>query len=56
VAAWYLWRAVDLHKAGKLPAPITKTRMKLVKKRKPQAARVAGRKKKTRPGKARAKK
>ena len=21
VAAWYLWRAVDLHRAGKLPAP-----------------------------------
>jgi DNA-3-methyladenine glycosylase II len=31
VAAWYLWRAVDLHKAGKLPAPSQKTRIKLVK-------------------------
>ena len=34
VAAWYLWRAVDLHKAGKLPAPAAPTRIKLVKKRK----------------------
>ena len=31
-AAWYLWRAVDLHKAGKLPAPLQKTRIKIVKK------------------------
>jgi DNA-3-methyladenine glycosylase II len=43
VAAWYLWRAVDLHKAGKLPAPATSTRIKLVKRRKPEAARAAGR-------------
>jgi DNA-3-methyladenine glycosylase II len=35
VAAWYLWRAVDLHRAGKLPAPATPTRVKTVKK-KPQ--------------------
>jgi DNA-3-methyladenine glycosylase II len=34
VAAWYLWRAVDLHRAGKLPAPATKTRITLVKKKK----------------------
>jgi DNA-3-methyladenine glycosylase II len=33
VAAWYLWRAVDLHKAGKLPTPTVKTRIKLEKKR-----------------------
>ena len=33
VAAWYLWRAVDLHKAGKLPAPSQKTRIKIVKKK-----------------------
>ena len=33
VAAWYLWRAVDLHRAGKLPAPVLPTRIKLVKKR-----------------------
>jgi DNA-3-methyladenine glycosylase II len=31
VAAWYLWRAVDLHREGKLPAPVLKTRVKLVK-------------------------
>lgn len=34
VAAWYLWRAVDLHKAGKLPAPALPTRIKIVKKKK----------------------
>jgi len=33
VAAWYLWGAVDLHKAGKLPAPTVKTRIKLEKRR-----------------------
>jgi DNA-3-methyladenine glycosylase II len=46
VAAWYLWRAVDLHRAGKLPAPATPTRIKIVKK-KPvkKAAAPASRKK-----------
>ncbi|HUQ09140.1 MAG TPA: hypothetical protein VM146_02405 [Steroidobacteraceae bacterium] len=34
IAAWYLWRAVDLHKAGKLPAPATPTRIQVVKKKK----------------------
>jgi DNA-3-methyladenine glycosylase II len=38
VAAWYLWRAVDLHRAGKLPAPPVPTRIKLVKKKKRKAA------------------
>jgi DNA-3-methyladenine glycosylase II len=38
VAAWYLWRAVDLHRVGKLPAPMLPTRIKLVKKR-PQKKR-----------------
>jgi DNA-3-methyladenine glycosylase II len=33
VAAWYLWRAVDLHKAGKLPVPLQPTRIKVVKKK-----------------------
>jgi DNA-3-methyladenine glycosylase II len=33
VAAWYLWRAVDLHKAGKLPKATQKTRIKIVKKK-----------------------
>jgi DNA-3-methyladenine glycosylase II len=41
VAAWYLWRAVDLHKAGKLPAPPVKTRIKIVKKRPMQLAKAA---------------
>jgi len=39
VAAWYLWRAVDLHKAGKLPAPPHATRVKTVKKKKKQAGK-----------------
>jgi DNA-3-methyladenine glycosylase II len=38
VAAWYLWRAVDLHRAGKLPAPLQKTRIELVKKKKKAVA------------------
>jgi DNA-3-methyladenine glycosylase II len=33
VAAWYLWRAVDLHRAGKLPEPRIRTRIRLVKKK-----------------------
>jgi len=46
VAAWYLWRAVDLHKAGKLPAPATPTRIKQVKKRKPKPVRAGAKMKK----------
>ena len=42
VAAWYLWRAVDLHRAGKLPPPATPTRIKVVKKK--AAKKVATRK------------
>jgi DNA-3-methyladenine glycosylase II len=34
IAAWYLWRAVDLHKAGKLPAPATPTRIAIEKRKK----------------------
>ena len=60
VAAWYLWRAVDLHKAGKLPSPVVPTRIKLVKKRKvvkrKAAAARGARKKSGRGAKARAKK
>src|SRR3982750_310626 len=41
VAAWYLWRAVDLHKAGKLPAPTVKTRIKLEKKKAAKASKAA---------------
>ncbi len=55
VAAWYLWRAVDLHKAGKLPAPGVRTRIKQVKKRKVARKKAAG-KKPARRNKARAKK
>jgi len=46
VAAWYLWRAVDLHRAGKLPAPATPTRVKVVKKKPPKkVAKPSSRKK-----------
>ena len=48
VAAWYLWRAVDLHKAGKLPAPSQKTRIKIVKKK---AAKKVAKKKRGKPAK-----
>jgi DNA-3-methyladenine glycosylase II len=54
VAAWYLWRAVDLHRDGKLPAPPLPTRIKLVKRKKKKTGRVAARKPK-RTKKARAK-
>jgi hypothetical protein len=48
VAAWYLWRAVDLHRAGKLPTPATPTRIKTVKKKTQKKAvkKVAARKSK----------
>jgi len=49
VAAWYLWRAVDLHKAGKLPAPAAPTRIKLVKKRKAVKKRAAAKGKRAKP-------
>ena len=51
VAAWYLWRAVDLHREGKLPAPATPTRVKIVKKkvaRKKPAAKKRSRARKAR--------
>ncbi len=51
IAAWYLWRAVDLHRAGKLPAPTMKTRITLVKKRPAKKKAVA---KPRRAGRARA--
>ena len=59
VAAWYLWRAVDLHKAGKLPAPATRTRITLVKKKTAagkKAPRKKGQRKKKTAAKQRAKK
>jgi DNA-3-methyladenine glycosylase II len=46
VAAWYLWRAVDLHKAGKLPAPPQPTRIQIVKKKKKAAKKGAAKKSK----------
>jgi hypothetical protein len=54
VAAWYLWRAVDLHRAGKLPAPAAPTRIKLVKKRPKQRPARLAKKKSKRVRKARA--
>jgi DNA-3-methyladenine glycosylase II len=32
-AAWYLWRALELHRAGRLPAPVVRIRLPRVKKR-----------------------
>jgi DNA-3-methyladenine glycosylase II len=32
-AAWYLWRAVDLSRAGKLPAPCERIRLPRIKRR-----------------------
>jgi DNA-3-methyladenine glycosylase II len=46
VAAWYLWRAVDLHREGKLPAPVTPTRIQIVKKKKKTAKGAAAKRKK----------
>jgi DNA-3-methyladenine glycosylase II len=37
-AASYLWRAVELHREGKLPKPATPTRVKTVKKKVPMKA------------------
>jgi DNA-3-methyladenine glycosylase II len=54
VAAWYLWRAVDLHKIGKLPAPASPTKIAIVKQRKVAKRKSAARKKRrTRPARAR---
>ena len=46
VAAWYLWRAVDLHREGKLPTPVTPTRIKIVKKKKKMSKKAAPKSKK----------
>jgi DNA-3-methyladenine glycosylase II len=46
VAAWYLWRAVDLHREGKLPAPAMPIRIQIVKKKKKAAKGAAAKKKK----------
>jgi DNA-3-methyladenine glycosylase II len=47
-AAWYLWRALELARAGKLPAPLERVRLpraprKRRKKRAPKAAKVSAR-------------
>jgi DNA-3-methyladenine glycosylase II len=49
IAAWYLWRAVDLHKAGKLPAPATRTRIQIVGKRRKPAPQKTPKKATTKP-------
>ena len=38
-AAWYLWRAVDLSKEGKLPPPCERIRLPRLKRRKARAKR-----------------
>lgn len=53
VAAWYLWRAVDLHRAGKLPEPPLRTRIKIVKKRPKKTQRARSKTKKVRKAHAR---
>jgi len=45
-AAWYLWRAVDLSRAGTLPSPIEKPRgVKIVRRKAAAAGKPAARKK-----------
>jgi hypothetical protein len=51
IAAWYLWRAVDLHKAGKLPAPVFPTRIKIEKKKAKLAAKKAAKRAPGKPAK-----
>jgi DNA-3-methyladenine glycosylase II len=56
-AAWYLWRAVELKKAGTLPVPLEAIRLpRIVKLRRKRAAQQAVRKKSRQPVKARARK
>jgi DNA-3-methyladenine glycosylase II len=38
-AAWYLWRAVELSRAGKLPAPAERIRLPKIKRRKARRKR-----------------
>src|SRR5579862_8600461 len=42
-AAWYLWRALELKRAGTLPAPAERIRLPRVKKRRRAAAKAARR-------------
>ncbi len=54
-AAWYLWRALELHRAGTLPAPLLRTRLPRVKKLRRRPKRAAAVKKKAVKKKARQK-
>ena len=54
-AAWYLWRAVELKRAGTLPVPIEAIRLpRVVKLRRKRAAKKSVRKKSRKPARARA--
>jgi len=56
-AAWYLWRAVELKRAGTLPAPLEAIRLpRVAKSRRKRAAKKSVRKKSRKPVKARPKK
>ena len=46
-AAWYLWRACELKRAGKLPEPLEQVRLPRMPKRRRRAAGKAGAKKAT---------
>ncbi|HTC53393.1 MAG TPA: hypothetical protein VK700_15770, partial [Steroidobacteraceae bacterium] len=43
-AAWYLWRAVDLHRAGQLPPPAQAVRLPRLPRKRRKAARKPPRK------------
>ena len=45
-AAWYLWRALEFHRAGALPAPPVRIRLPRVKKQRRRPKRAAASKKK----------
>ena len=47
VAAWYLWRAVEWARAGKLPAPAQKTKLKTVRRKKKKSGKKKKKKAKT---------
>jgi DNA-3-methyladenine glycosylase II len=40
-AAWYLWRAVDLHRAGQLPAPVARLQLPRLPRKRRKLKRVA---------------
>ena len=43
-AAWYLWRAVDLHRAGQLPPPVQALKLPRLPRKRRKAAKKAPRK------------